>query len=1413
MEMKEEILKRLDNSEQSFETNLAYGIKLWKSNSFYYMSKYEVIFEFFVDRVAEYRKKLSGVPVDEFDAKWQIVNEFLTLPCPSNALPPRLIPKLREAFGDVEDRSDSRMLLESYLIVTFDVKYKHFYKFDYMAYGETLLLTLAYYEKFLNGSFAMEQEEVTIKRIMDDIRIYVKSAGGDENWQNAFTLALTNVCNVILTLKAHGLDRQEDLLNLLKEVYFLEGQSGKYNRVLDQSKKHLLMGYFDPKQLPIHVVALLIEGYLKAYRDIKLDVLLFLKYILLHIFVDPEKSVLSDMHQVFQLIKYVFHLLKKYFIKIDQKLVQDFDFNGIFTIKLKEFLEKYDSSEEHLRDIFSLICTINDYNPLILETSIIDIILRTMFIKKGPETLEKFQAMLVSTIGLYVRLNRSENFLSELFMKLGDYLDDHDLGDRLKELRKGSRKRKSMASVNESPAKQRKTENGQEDSLADRSNDEFYLKLLYPTDTNIATQKVFRLQLQDQWKSIAFAWPDHNGRLNQAMMDYVKGLLTKRSFNYWYKMRSYIQDILETLSEEQHSETELFKLEFATCWMCYFFAGNTLVEQTNLFWEKLGKFCGAFDDLLGKFGRMLLDETVTDGRMFDSFLKLVYFYGNYRLVVHYYRPDSIDESNHDQIHQFLSDEEWKTLEDRLPSSALTLMNRIHLQKIRVLQLDDGSPQEFEGQSDLVQKILAPESFDQLRWVLLDRSTNCWFIQLLSLDQKIAVVDRLLENRCYAEIEFLVEQLSDNHNLMEVVLLSCYKRIVETVFAECKSSVSRKLSFEGIYEFDEETAMKKIRKLLDKKADKKGEPIALGGSSELKDLLHILNSIRIDELAETQKTIIVAVGILVFTDVMDCDDSDVVTLHGNIINKQLTFGMVPNLLKFLNIDTLIRIFGQSSPVMVAFIRQTVTYLTSEAFDSLRTTLAQFLEQSDERVELVLTIFFYLQKSNANRLKLIPAEQVSDLLAEYVDAIESFIGGKSAKKVRKSDVALFNHLLKGCSLIIHYKAANKKELTEELREVFLQFVDQALKVDSLSSSTLLTNALQHKNFLKLDPERIELVVENRWASFLSQLRAEYAPDFNSTDDPDVDAAHMQSKNVKVFASFLTHHQTYEKLATRFEQLKKEATADRSYRTKQFVLRVYSIFAKNAFASGVNQDVEKVFVRSFGKVVAEEVVPLCVLKKFFDDRSCLEEILSCFAAVVSNPKLTLVPSIMDHMLEFLSSINIKKYAVKDGEEKAFYQLHRLISDVLYLMMIIRPNYVAHRLPQYFYVFNGLIASVISYKEDRPIDKPLNSFEILTLSDLLLPLEKIMSHAAKKVAKDLRIMAPYVLAQIINFIIQSKRPTTLHEKIAQTVYNVCYGLIEMYDKHSASYLLRTCDEASKNVYTEIVKGFRKYRSFKGKI
>ncbi|XP_058832585.1 uncharacterized protein LOC131690676 [Topomyia yanbarensis] len=1414
MSMKEEIKKRLQQNDQDFAAGLVYGIKLWKSNNFYYMSKYEVIFQFFLDGIQQFANHLAELGQKEFDDKWQIINEFLLLPCPSNALPPSIIQKLQKVFSKLDSNMPSirpRAFLESCLIVAFNIKYKNFYKFDYMSYGKVLQITLSYYLKYLEHSFNKNEEEKTIRLISDDIRIYVKSAGDDENWRAAFTLVLPSLCEVSLRLKSHGLDCQENLLELLKQVYFQDGNGSKYNRVLDQSRKHLLMNYFETDQLPVHVIALLIEGYLRAYRETKLDILLFLKYILLYVFVEPEKSIVLDIHQIFQLTSYVFHLMKKYFIKVDQKLVEDFDFTGIITVKLKTFLEKYGSSESCLGDLFSLICGINEYNPLILETIIIDIILRTMFIKKGPQTLERYQAVIVSTIESYVKLNRSENFREELFLKLDDYLDDHDLGEQLKQLRNPTNKRKSGLDE-ETPAKRRILENG-EVAGTDSMECEYFFKLLLPSQKESST-KIVRLQLQDQWKSLSFAWPDANGVLSQSMLDYVKGLLTKRSFVYWRKMQEYLAEILESIAEEQ-CEKEFFKLELAVCWLCYFFAGNTLIEQTNLFWDKLDRQFKEFDEVMCNYGKLLIDGSIRDSRVFGSYMKLVYFYGNYRLLVHYYRPDSIETSDNHLIYQFLTADEWKQLEEQIPPSERILLNRIHLQRIRVSQLTSVSPEE--DLEELTQKILAPTEFNQLRWLLQDRATIVWFMQQLSLEQKTSVVQQLLVNDCFEEFKHIIDQLGDDTALMEVILLSVYKRIVEGILVESNCSVAKHFSFERIFEFQELKTMSRIRKLLDKRAETQTEEANIGDVPQLLKLLKVLDQIRIDEVSPERKTIIVGINILIFADLHNCGGREVVDLQRNVLSKQLTFGTVPNLFKFLDVQTLIAIFGQSSSLIVALLRQTVINITEDALECFKSILEHFLQQPDTDFQLILLVFNCLQKNNANRKKLIPSEQFNELLSKYICAIDEYLAGRAIKKLRKCDPDCFSACLKGCSLVIRYKAVNKKELSDEQREMFLCYLDQALKADSQSSSALLTNALQHKDYLKLEPERIEQIVESRWAGFLLQLRNETKECKESSspcinDDADIDA-HLHSQHVKIFATFLTHHDTADRFTERLNQLERETTVDGSYSTKKFVLRVYTTFAKHAFASGVSQDVEKAFVRSFGNILVNDVLPLCVLKKFFEDLSCLEEIINCFSVIVANPKLTLVPVIMDNMINFLASINIKKYTVVDGEEKTFYQLHRSISDVLYLLMITRPNYVINRLPHYFWVFNQLIAAIISYKEGRPADCPLNSFEILTLSDLLLPLEKIMSLANKKVETDIRILAPYILMQIISFIVQSKRSTTLHEKISRTVYNICYELIAMYDKHSSGYILRTSDEASKNVYTDIVKNFRKYRSFKGKI
>ncbi|XP_053684513.1 uncharacterized protein LOC128734366 [Sabethes cyaneus] len=1414
MSIKEEILKRLNRPDQDYSAGLQYGMKLWKSNSFYYMSKYEVVFEFFLAGIEQYMQKISRTDLKDFDVSFAVINEFLALPCPSNALPPRIIPKLHDVFCKLTTvgPSNSKTLLDGCMTMAFDIKYKNFYKFDYAGYGRALKTSLEYYRRYLETTFNKEQEEMAILRVTNDIRIYVKSNGDDESWRSAFTSVLPSLCDVILQLKSYGLDRQEELLELLRLIYFQDGKGSNYNRVTDQSKRHLFMNYFEIDQLPMHVIALLTEGYLKAYRETKIDVLLFLKYILLYVFADPDKSILNDIHHIFQLTKYVFYLLRKYFIKIDQKIVEDFDFSGILTHKLKDFLDGYSNSEHCLQDLFSLICTINEYNPLILETNMINIILRTMFIRKEPDTMDNFQAMIISTINAYTKLNRSENFREELFLKLGDYLDDHDLGDQIKLLRKQTKKRKSVL-IDGPSGKRRRTETEQhaamtQEESTSRSAERYFGILCSPKQVDTTENICFHLS--NQWKSICFAWPDANGRLSCAMLQYVKGLLTKRSFEYWHKMQNFLAEVIDNLESEEHTETELFKLEFSVCWLCYYFAGNTLVEQTNLFWDKLDRHFKEFNELMIRFGKLLIKDNTDDPRVFGSFLQLVYFYGNYRSIVHYYRPDSIESSDHHLVQQFLSPDEWHKLETRVPSSEQLLLNRVHLQKIRIGQLIANS--DSESCEELIQQILQPSRIDHLSWLLQDRSTIIWFLKQVNLDQQKYIVNQLLSNNCLREIEFIIDQMGDNHVMMDALLLCIYQRITSTILADCKQSVAKKLSFDAIYESDEQQIMASIHKLLQKKSEKQSSITEIFEPKQLMDLLRILDQVRIDELPQNRKTVIVGINVLLFADIQHCDCVDVIELHKNTLNKQLTFGMVPNLLKFFEFETLLAIFGKSSSLIVTLLRQTAIFLSDEAFECFKRTLVHFSEQPEEWFELVLLIFNGIQKSNANREKNISANDLNELLLSFVSAIEQYLCEQDIKKLRKENFDAFINCLKGCSSTIRYKVINKMQLTDVLQEKVLCYLKQAIKVDNPSSDLFLTNALQYKDFLRLEPDRIKEIAEKRWCSFLRTLRIKTTNKQNIQSDSDADG-HLQGQSIRTFSSFLTHNEPVSDFTVRLNQLEQEASVSTDYDGIEFVFRVYSTFAKNAFTVGVSVDIEKAFVRSFGIVVASKILPLCVQKKICANFSRLEEILKCFSVIVGNPKLTLVPSIMDNIVEFLASTNIQKFAISDNNEKQFYQLHRLISDVLYLLITTRPNYVVNRLPHYFYVFNQLIASVICYKEDWPADSPLNSFEILTLSDLLLPLEKIMSLVSEKIEKDTRILAPYILMQIISFIIKSKRSTTLHEKISRNVHNICYGFIGLYDKHSSGYILRSSDEASRNVYTDIEKGFRKYRSFHGRI
>lgn len=383
-----------------------------------------------------------------------------------------------------------------------------------------------------------------------------------------------------------------------------------------------------------------------------------------------------------------------------------------------------------------------------------------------------------------------------------------------------------------------------------------------------------------------------------------------------------------------------------------------------------------------------------------------------------------------------------------------------------------------------------------------------------------------------------------------------------------------------------------------------------------------------------------------------------------------------------------------------------------------------------------------------------------LDDMVRAIDKYLLQQDGRKQRKKDAEGFNLAVKACLTTIRHKAERQVEMDDALRDHVLGYIKQAvrilpweslqnpsftfnadktnqlfqMKVFTHNADMLLTRALIHKDYLQLEPATVSAIEEKCWQTFLTLMQERTAAKEQPLDtaqneeNPSVSKSDEQLKRIETIITALVAHFTEEQYAEKLNLLNRiEFTTSHEQpgstaQPLKTTLAVFSILSKKGLPSTVSKETCKVFVRSFAAVVARDLMGLCVLSHHLRDAELLDTVLECFGTIIGNRKLALFPALLDYVLQFLSAISIRKRTSiqTDDEQAAFFKLHRAMGQVMYGLLQARSMYVASRLPSYMHVYEALLGALICYKGDAALGKSLTSFEILTISDLLLPLQR---------------------------------------------------------------------------------------------
>lgn len=735
-------------------------MKVWNSIEFNLLTKHEIITEEFCKNVAKLSSELETA--EDVDAAWTVISEFLSLKCSPGAVASAVKMTLTKTISEVAVKGVKCrrfVVYKGLLTLLKNPAMQSFYKSNAKPFAMLVGTSVDYLAKMLETSDSeaneFDRKDPLIAEVVDITKNYIKQTPFLNEFRKPFVKhLLVPLSELFVSLRADSTIDETDFFNILHQIYVADSDNqNPIDALLQQPDnddfKFLL-------NVPVHVFMLVIEG---IFRPLQVDTATqgsFIRF-LFNIYFKPSNDKFVDEQQILLMLSLFLSLLKRYDVLLN------FDIDGT---KASEFIgkniESLNITEANLYEVLLVLCASIELNPMMLEQSIITLVVKCMLHRKDDRTALIFERFLMLVIDMYRRLSRSEKFMSNLMRTMWQKLCDFKLSKKLK--RKIGHGDGNVSFV-ESPKRLRLVagENGSKTITINGCNDavnrsQSFLELLSEHLRPIDAETLKSIAGDElQWKNIQFAWPN---RVGEAFSKFISGLVSKPSLVVWKTLIFTLNDYVQLIKDGAMSENSLFLIDWTSALLCQYFHGCRLAEQSDKTWEMIDANRKLQRNLLRDFGSAILSQE-HNIRTMNAFLSLCYASGNFDLLSWFYCPDSITadqiersiaDNSDDFVHSYLQPTEWVLIEQRISNfgrhECRSNLNRLYMQKIKSKLVLKATNQTVDVANHLLTSALGDhDGLNELNDILLDGTTNQWFIEQLTPTQKIQVARNVVELDC------------------------------------------------------------------------------------------------------------------------------------------------------------------------------------------------------------------------------------------------------------------------------------------------------------------------------------------------------------------------------------------------------------------------------------------------------------------------------------------------------------------------------------------------------------------------------------------------------------------------------------------------------------------------------------------